>query len=255
MKKDLDLLVPKTLKNATFVEETKFRVLEDGDDIFKHEHVHVTGNIEEQILMERALINDDLLFLLEDLQAYGCWCFFSPDGLAVHNLGAGHPVNDVDQMCKSLFDGYTCSTIDSEDAGDAVTCEPWNTEYVSGFDGTFGFFGTEEELVLACEQRNGAGTCENTACVVEGSFIREIILEVTINGYYDLSKKHANGFEHAAECPHFEGGQGRRECCGVYPNRFPYSTKRGSHSCCGQSVYDVNMFTCCSDFTVQFVCD
>jgi len=256
IKTDLQYWIPKTVLNDTFVEETKFKILEEGDDIYKHEHVHVVGNIEDSIMIERTLVNDDLLFLLEDLSGYGCWCFFDEEGLAVHNMGAGHPVNDVDQMCKSLFDGYTCSTIDSEDKNDVEVCEPWNVEYVSGFDGAFGFFGTEEQLALACEQRNGGSdTCAYQGCVIEGSFVYDIILEVTINGYYDLSKKHANGFDHAAECPHSEGGQGRRECCGAYPNRFPYSTKRGSHSCCGQSVFDVNMFTCCSDFTVQFVCD
>jgi len=260
IKEDLQYWIPRTIENRTFVEETKFRILEEGDDIFKKEHVHVVGNIEESIMSDlpstRALINSDLSFLLEDLSSYGCWCFFE-DGMATQHMGRGHPVNDVDQMCKSLMDGYACSGIDSKSASFVgEVCEPWNVEYNSGFDGGFGFFGTEEELGLACEQRNG-GTqnCAYQGCIIEGNFVRDIILEVTVNGYYDLSKKHTNGFEHSLECPHSEGGQAGRECCGTYPNRFPFSTKRGSHGCCGQSVFDVNMFTCCSDFTVQFVCD
>ena len=130
IKEDLQYWIPKTIENRTFVEETKFRILEEGDDIFKKEHVHVVGNIEESIMSDlpstRALINSDLEFLLEDLSAYGCWCFFE-DGDVIQHMGAGHPVNDVDQMCKSLVDGYACSTIDSEVSGDV--CEPWNVEY------------------------------------------------------------------------------------------------------------------------------
>ena len=103
IKTDLQYWIPKTVLNDTFVEETKFKILEEGDDIYKHEHVHVVGNIEDSIMIERTLVNDDLLFLLEDLSGYGCWCFFDEEGLAVHNMGAGHPVNDVDQMCKDVY--------------------------------------------------------------------------------------------------------------------------------------------------------
>merc|ERR1712154_396186 len=85
IKTDLQYWIPKTIMNQTFVEETKFRILEEGDDVFKHEHVHVVGSIEDSLLIDRGLVNEDLLFLLEDLSSYGCWCFFDEQGLALHN--------------------------------------------------------------------------------------------------------------------------------------------------------------------------
>ena len=44
------------------------------------------------------------------LDRYGCWCFFEDD----HSRGRGAPVNEIDQLCKVLHDGYTCTAVLNE---------------------------------------------------------------------------------------------------------------------------------------------
>ena len=243
IKSDLQKLVPKTILNNSFVEDIKFQILEEGLETFKHDHIHVIGSLDD--VMDRGISADnfgDLKFIFEDLQQYGCWCNFV-EGRA----HGGHPVNDIDQMCKTLFDGYSCSGIDSEDS-----CKPYQVDYVSGFNSQ-SFFNTAEMLKLACEQNND-NDCATTACITEGNFVRDIILEVIVNGYFDVSKKHANGFDVNVECNHKTGTHAQRVCCGEYPNRFPYNSKDGVKGCCGQNVYDTAMFECCQDGSVQFNC-
>ena len=117
------------------------------------------------------------------------------------------------------------------------------------------FFGTAELLRLTCEQTND-NDCSTTACITEGNFIRDVILEVVVNGYFDVSKTHANGFDVNVECHHKEGtpSNNHRSCCGEFPNRFPFQSKDGARGCCGHALYDTNMFECCQDGSVQFNC-
>merc|ERR1712160_53004 len=37
-----------------------------------------------------------------------------------------------------------------------------------------------------------------------------------------------------------------RECCGTYPERFPYETFGNANACCGGSVYTVATHKCCN---------
>merc|ERR1711976_946622 len=41
--------------------------------------------------------------LLSDYQNYGCWCY-----LAQVPKGKGQPVNQVDELCRRLLQGYEC---------------------------------------------------------------------------------------------------------------------------------------------------
>jgi len=257
IKADIEKLIPMTLMNQTFLEMVRKKA---GDDsAFEHEHIHVSGNLDlmpggdRGLMMEgdRAILNSDLLFLFEDIQAYGCWCYFGE--IYQQGLGAGHPQSDLDAMCKQLSDGYTCAYMDANTA-DRPKCEPYNVEYQSGYTGVFEFFGDQGPMEFNCRQRN-ADQCQYEACVIEGTFIRELLLEVSINSFPTNSPlKHSLGFDPTTGCKKKHGGNSERHCCGEIPNRFPFSTRENTHQCCGQSIFDVNMFVCCDDSTVQFSC-
>merc|ERR1711937_886320 len=65
--------------------------------------------------------------MLEPIDQYGCWCYFQED----HGKGRGIPVNEIDEKCKILHNGYTCILMDAELAGDD-DCVPWDIPYQSG---------------------------------------------------------------------------------------------------------------------------
>ena len=37
------------------------------------------------------------------------------------------------------------------------------------------------------------------------------------------------------------------QCCGSYPNRFPYKTNNGARGCCGSATYATALLECCSN--------
>merc|ERR1712118_627542 len=57
---------------------------------------------------------------VERLDEYGCWCYFYDNV----GRGKGTPVDELDGLCKTLHDGYTCAIIDGEAEG-ADECIPW----------------------------------------------------------------------------------------------------------------------------------
>ena len=59
---------------------------------------------------------------MDQINNYGCWCYFEEQ----HGQGKGQPVNDVDEYCKQLHQGYDCAKLDSGN-----TCVPWEANYNS----------------------------------------------------------------------------------------------------------------------------
>ena len=67
---------------------------------------------------------------------------------------------------------------------------------------------------------------------------------------------YSNGFDPDQGCPVL--GTGRVsdiECCGHYPDRFPYKVVNGQRACCLDKTYAVDIMQCCDDNTVHFLCD
>lgn len=64
---------------------------------------------------------------------------------------------------------------------------------------------------------------------------------------------HNNGFS-LDQCEPTGGVEGRRECCGYYPERFPFNYQIGKR-CCYDKVYDGNVEKCCSGGKIMETCD
>lgn len=185
------------------------------------------------------------------LNDYGCWCYFEEN----HGKGKGRPADALDALCKKLHDGYECIIADMEAAG--TPCIPWTIPYSSAFGGGLPGGLTEADLVTTCEATNGGAgvpTCESMACKVEGMFVQDYFLYSLQGGVIDASKRHANNFDVATECPTTRGVQSEKDCCGAYPNRYPFKTYDGQRSCCQSSTYNANMFSCCNDGSIRVTC-
>ena len=72
-------------------------------------------------MFDRAL-SEIMGSTMDQINDYGCWCYFEDQ----HGQGKGQPVNDVDEYCKQLHQGYDCAKIDSQNA-----CIPWEANYNS----------------------------------------------------------------------------------------------------------------------------
>lgn len=173
--------------------------------------------------------------LLKKINDYGCWCSFDSG----HGTGRGRPMDRLDELCKTLSNGYDCAIMDAEDA--SSTCIPWEVEYTS----STGEIGT---LAADCAAGN-IDDCAQKACVVEGKFVKHLV-SIILDGEldFDNSLKQGNGFERFEGCPVKAAGFGdeRQECCGAYPERFPYHPQGGSRACCGSLTISQALSECCA---------
>jgi hypothetical protein len=185
---------------------------------------------------------------LRTLHEYGCWCYFYDDV----GRGKGTPVDEIDGFCKTLNEGYQCAIIDAENQG--ITCLPWETSYFAGS-------GVGAQLRTTCFERNADDICAAYACTVEGQFADNAFsfLLATGGGINYDEFGHSNGFDpaHDAGCPVKVGAKGfsaQKECCGSYPQRFPYKTLDGERACCGGRTYNTALLNCCSNGQVKANC-
>lgn len=183
------------------------------------------------------------------LNDYGCWCYFED----THGSGKGKPTDPLDMLCKRLHDGYECIIQDMETAG--TPCIPWQIPYSSAFGGGLPGGLTESALIATCDLNNGGATsCESMACKVEGIFVQDYFLQSLAGVTIDQSKRHANGFNPSTECPTSQGVKSEKECCGAYPNRWPFKSYGGQRACCISSTYNADMYSCCNDGSIKVSC-
>jgi len=183
---------------------------------------------------------------ISQMNEYGCWCYFGDD----HGRGKGSPQDAIDEMCKVLHDGYECAMRDAEDEG--TTCVPWEVAYTSAVGGS-GLSIAEE-----CAQVNSGSNCAARACTVEGSFVANLLDVFVSGGGIDQTMKHSNGFDQPTNCATKKNGGGptNKQCCGNYPDRFPFKTVGGDRKCCGTRTFNSLTLKCCDadSSTVKFNC-
>jgi hypothetical protein len=102
----------------------------------------------------------------------------------------------------------------------------------------------------------GFGRCATLACAVEGTFSDTIkTLQQSVLARID-EFGHEEGFDPDTEClvADVHNNAEEPQCCGVYPSRYKYHPKNkwGERGCCGQSVFDSNLFECCDEATSVF---
>lgn len=200
---------------------------------------------------------------------YGCWCFWGDDH--TKRAAKGPPLDELDAFCHTLSRGYECVTYDIDG------CSPWDIDYLPSED--LSVVGpTPADVKAECEVRNPAeapDSCVVSACTVESWFLKQIqlvtgssITPAMINTDY---KHNSAGWSGAGGrqfelCRGPEAGTDRQlECCGVYPERFPYNALAQNKVCCeatdgtlGSSaaqpvqtyIYNTAFEQCCDDGTI-----
>lgn len=205
-----------------------------GEDIFRKFNPAGHGG--------QSLINS-----IEKLNEYGCWCYFQDD----HGRGKAQPVDALDEVCKILHDGYECAMRDAEEEG--TTCIPWEVEYDAGVGGSNTLLMNEQ-----CAGANPGNNCAIRACIIEGSFVANVLEIFVSGGTINPNNRHSGGFDPSTECivKKNGGGPSIKQCCGQYPERFPFKTVGGDRKCCGNRTYNSLTLRCCSaeTNTVKFNC-
>lgn len=173
------------------------------------------------------------------INGLGCWCFLGD----YHGQGKGTPLNPIDELCKSLHNGYECAMRDAEDEG--ASCTPWEVTYNSAVGGI------TTSLTDGCTAANNGNNCAIRACILEGTFVEGLL------DFFVLQNGSISVFQAPFNCPvNNVGGPSPKQCCGTYPDRFPYKTNNGDRGCCGQRTYNTQTLTCCDESTssVKFNC-
>jgi len=169
---------------------------------------------------------------MSNIRGYGCWCSMS----TLFRKGHGPVQNRLDENCKKLHLGYDCVKMDAKNEG--TTCDTSEDEYfvmpvfnTASIDFLCQTFTERTYGHLSQPKLN----CAVRLCSVESRFIAEIITDFMNGGSLDFSKIHdtyGGPFNFDSEC-FVPPGTTDRQCCGLYPFRFPFNTL--SQECCAKT--------------------
>lgn len=159
---------------------------------------------------------------------YGCWCYFGDDH--IERNAKGPPLDALDTLCHGLSRGYECTIIDD------AACTPWDIDY-NAPDDIMVTDKTPESVASICEVENGSTeSCQYMACAVEQWFIRQWRDEPNLQDLIDPLHKHSDAGWQVIEDSQCVGPpvgtQRQIECCGIYPERYPFNTLAPNKDCC-----------------------
>lgn len=167
---------------------------------------------------------------------YGCWCF--PDGARSVIGGYGEPRDGADMVCKRYHKCQQCIN------QDYVDCPEWaGYKYRGIIDKKTG------KKRIECLNKSGCRKdhCECDSKLAQDLAEYEMLWDPMLNQQY-------GGFDRTTECPlqdvRSNNVNNEHECCGKYPNRFPYVSKSQSgelRKCCKSKTYDPRTLACCHD--------
>lgn len=199
--------------------------------------------------MDRTISQMDM----DMLNHYGCWCFFESE------TGRGHPLDQLDGLCKRLRDGYLCAAMDA--AAEGFECVAWEVVYNSATGAGLGGNMDITDIRSECDAQNpfddsnkDTMACPNWACKIEGYFVQQVFLAFTHGALIDPALMERNGFNQHEECPITVGIKSEKECCNEHPLRFPFKTYGGNRDCCVDKTFNTQFLSCCGDGSVQTTC-
>lgn len=215
----------------------------DEKNVPKQKYLKVNDN--------RDRVADVLYFLLQNsldssnlptydqMLKYGCWCQLHDENWEVSNKGT--PMDHLDNACRSWFKCYECIGMDEE------SCNGFNNRY-----GKIVYHTSTSSL--SCENAGGAGSCKRNACECD------LKLGLTMFQYaheFDPEYSSENDFDPVGECVASGGGPGFQpnECCGNYPERFPFYSYDGTRGCCNGKTFDAENLVCCAAGHASVSCD
>jgi hypothetical protein len=214
------------------------------------------------------------LFTLSNIFEYGCWCHFGDDKPA-----RGPTMDSVDGFCKRWYDSKDCVRIDNEDAG--TTCD-LSMQYTDVLAGLSFPFDPSHDYSTLCDTANPdgnyadatEGACARDNCKIDAYFLRDIFNHMAFNNM-NQTLSVAFGFDTDFTCRGIVANAlmpstaapfttaapvvvttaagttatpiPTWQCCGSFPDRFPYKTNQGARSCCNGATYATALLECCAN--------
>lgn len=231
-----------------------------NNDMMEAELMALKKDLKKQLMKQQGRTFDSIWAqnIISSIDGYGCWCYFQEE----HGSGRGSPVNKVDELCKILQDGYSCILMDADDEGEGG-CVPWDVKYNSATG--LGLLASdndnnsslEDALRFKCKLKNKKSNCAARACMVENYFVVSLVKLFLSGDRFNDSLLHSKKkFDPIEGCPVKTriGDPVTKECCGLYPVRFPYRHRNGDRSCCVDKTYRTDLMVCCADGSVKLAC-
>merc|ERR1712165_629129 len=182
------------------------------------------------------------LFTISSVANYGCWCRFGQ-----YRPYKGPAQDVVDTACKTWHQNYDCLNIDFN--ADGTTPCDMNTDYTDVITNINDPFDLATDYQAGCAAVN-ADACAAEACHVDAVFIRDVVLfladntlNMTLSGWYGFDGTICTGASAAGTT--LNPPLPAQQCCGAYPNRFPYRTQNGNRACCVDTTYNTLVLECC----------
>merc|ERR1711972_576438 len=214
------------------------------------------------------------LFTISSVANYGCWCRFN-----MYKPYKGPAQDVVDQACEQWHKNYDCLHVDYSTNTPFFRCGE-DTPYTDVITSVQDPFDVNTDYASECATANAGDDCAIQACHVDAVFIRHIVnyladntLNMTLSGWYGFDGSACRGASVAGTtaAPPAVGTTGAPgvvttdpsattatpqatiDCCGAYPNRFPYKLNNGNRACCVDTTYNVNILECCPNNSLNLI--
>lgn len=182
---------------------------------------------------------------------YGCWCL--PDAEhTVNGNGYGNPVDEVDFSCKRQSQCYECAKMDHQ----GRECLPDKVQYSYSleFDAADPDNHMKKSITCLDEPNSGKNggysekfSCRRAICECDKKLAEDLREHFHI--WTHENHQEQGTFDPPTQCVkqpgNGAGAEGEPQCCGAYPNRFPYKVADGARMCCGDKTYDSSIYECC----------
>jgi len=205
------------------------------------------------------------LFTISSVANYGCWCRFN-----TYKPYKGTAQDTVDQACEQWHKNYDCLHVDYSTNTPFFRCGE-DTPYVDVITSVQDPFDVNTDFEAQCTTANAGDNCAIQACHVDAVFIRHVVnflsastLNMTLSGWYGFDGSACRGASVAGTtaapgvvttaapdvvttdpAATTATPMPNTDCCGSYPNRYPYKLNNGNRACCVDTTYNVNILECC----------
>lgn len=170
------------------------------------------------------------------IQNYGCHCF---PGNSRAAGGKGPAVDEIDRLCAQLARCHKCIEFDHGNFVDGswdadIGKYRWSEET----DGSLSCDGNDED------HKRDLCECDRFYAVEMGKVWDDLSYNMT---YWNAKNNAEFDFDYANVCVQQYGPGSSDDCCGDYPERYPYDSN--TKMCCDEAgkAYDDSMYECCMD--------
>jgi len=198
---------------------------ETSDEIEERKFSHIVKMAYSQITTTHQLKT-----ISKMIQNYGCHCF---PGLSRAAGGSGPAMDDYDRLCKKLYRCHKCIEFDHDGL---IDVNEGKYRWSQNVDGSINCNANPDQH-------------KKDLCLCDADYAMELASvwdDSTFNyALWNNKKNKLYNFDAQNTCV-AAAYNGDMQCCGDYPNRYPYNAD--TRNCClSTKTYDPNFEDCCND--------